>query len=185
MAQKYKTPDINEATLINNPFIGTLTIGVTRRVDEKTFIADEDGDFYNKEFELENDISVRVYVSADRRKRLNALSPNSTKLLNWCFQEFDSNKDWFWLNKQRYMDETGVAYNTYKKSVKELQDNNLILKTSYNDVFWINPHYFFRGNRVKFYRPHKGVVTVTKDLAKDSIDFEAIVKKRKEKQNKK
>lgn len=185
MAQKYKAPDINESTLINNPFIGTLTIKVTRRVDDGIYVKDSSGQFYNKEFDSENESPVRVYVSADRRKRLNVLSPNSSKLLNWCLQEFDNNKDWFWLNKQRYMDETGVAYNTYKKSVKELQDHALILKTSYNDVFWINPHYFFRGNRVKFYKPHKGAVVVTQDLTDTPTDFVEIAKKRKAKLNKK
>lgn len=185
MAQKYKSPDINEATLINNPFIGTLTIKVTKRIDAGIYKTDKDGHLLNKEFDSENETPVRVYVSAERRKKLNVLSPNSSKLLNWCIQEFDNNKDWFWLNKQRYMDETGVAYNTYKKSVKELQDHALILKTSYTDVFWINPHYFFRGDRIKFFKPHAGVVVVTQDLTDNPTDFVAIAKNRKNKLNKK
>lgn len=185
MAQKYKAPDINEATLVNNPFIGTLTIKVTRRVDDGIYVKDKSGQFYNKEFDSENESPVRVYVSADRRKKLNVLSPNSSKLLNWCMLEFENNQDWFWLNKQRYMDETGVAYNTYKKSVKELQDHALILKTSYTDVFWINPHYFFRGNRVKFYKPYEGAVIITQDLTNDPIDFVELAKIRNAKKNKK
>lgn len=159
MAQKYKRPDINESTLVNNPFIGHLTINATKNVDTARY-ASEDGGFFNKDYLMENDIPVRVYVSASRRKDMNALSPNSSKLLGWCIQEFDIKTDWFWLNKQRYMEETGVAYNTYKKSVKELQDMGLLLKTSYTDVFWINPHYFFRGNRLDFYGDHEGVVSV-------------------------
>jgi hypothetical protein len=168
MSQKYKKPVINEKTLVNNPFIGYLTIRATKNVDTSRYApdgevgstSDDKVAYFNKDYLMENDVPVRVYVSADRRKSLNSLSPNSSKLLGWCIQEFDIKVDWFWLNKQRYMDETGVAYNTYKKSVKELQDMRLILKTSYTDVFWINPHYFFRGNRVNFYGDHEGVLLV-------------------------
>jgi hypothetical protein len=160
MSQKYKKPVINEKTLVNNPFIGYLTIRATKNVDTARYASDDEVGYFNKDYLMENEVPVRVYVSADRRKSLNSLSPNSSKLLGWCIQEFDVKADWFWLNKQRYMDETGVAYNTYKKSVKELQDMRLILKTSYTDVFWINPHYFFRGNRVDFYGDHEGVLLV-------------------------
>ena len=167
MAQKYKAPDINERTLVCNPFIGSLVIPVTHNIDKDRYAGDEKSGYFNKKYYRETESHVRVYVSSKRRLVLNALSPNSSKLLHWCVQELDVKKDWFWLNKQRYMDETGVAYNTYKKSIKELQDAGLILKTSYNDVFWINPHYFFRGNRVDFYGEYDGVINITRDYTKN------------------
>ena len=69
----------------------------------------------------------------------------------WVLQELVENKDFFWLNKTRYKEESGMSHNTYKNAVDELQLYGLLAATIYSDVFWINPHYFFFGNRVKKY----------------------------------
>lgn len=167
MSQRYKRPVIDESTLVNNPFVGNLSIKVVKNTDTSRYAKDKLEGYFHKNYHRETEIPVRVYVSKDRRKVINSLSANSSKLLNWCIQEMDVKQDWFWLNKQRYMDETGVAYNTYKKSAKELQDMGLILKTSYTDVFWVNPHFFFRGNRMDFFSKHDGVVEITRDYSED------------------
>jgi hypothetical protein len=163
MSQKYKKPAINEKTLVNNPFVGTLVVKATKNTDKSRYLNEDKTGYFNPNYFREQEYPVKVYTSSGRREVLNLLGPNSTKLLIWCIQELEIKQDWFWLNKQRYMDETGVSYNTYKNSVKELQDQSLLLKTSYTDVFWINPHYFFRGNRIDFYKDKDGVVKVTRD----------------------
>ncbi len=163
MSQKYKKPAINEKTLINNPFVGTLVVKATKNTDKSRYADEEGTGYFNPTYLREQELPVKVYSSSGRREVLNLLGPNSTKLLIWCIQELEIKQDWFWLNKQRYMDETGVSYNTYKNSVKELQDQGFLLKTSYTDVFWVNPHYFFRGNRVEFYKDKAGVVKITRD----------------------
>lgn len=162
--QKYKRPNINEAYLVNNPFIGTLSIKVAKRTDKARYVNSDGEGYVNKDYMMEDEVPVRMYVSPERRRIICRLSPNAAKLLEWCVQEFEINKDWFWLNKARYMDETGIAYNTYKRSVKELQGKGILLKTAITDVFWVNPHYYFRGNRVNFYSKHEGVLNV-RDLS--------------------
>lgn len=149
--QEYKKPTIDEKKFLVNPFSYTLDIPVVKSDDLSRFIKDSDGDLVWAENTFEYDKSVKVYVSSSRRKVMNQLSPNACKLLGWVEQELDYNKDYFWLNKARYMKETGVAYNTYKKSVGELQQYGFISLSVVNDVFWINPHFFFFGNRVSKY----------------------------------
>lgn len=167
MSQQYKKPVIREDDLINNPFIANLDILVNRVGRYGVLEKDKDGDYLPAVVDLEYESPVRFYVSSKRRMVLNNLSSNAAKLLQWCMQRFENSKDWFWLNKSMYMNETGVAYNTYKKSIKELQDQCLFLKTSYTDVFWISPHYFFRGNRARFYSKHEGVVKLYKDSTRN------------------
>lgn len=148
---KYKRPKFAEADLKINPFTYSLEIPIVKFEDLSRYKKDQDGDLLHDIATIEYEKSVKVYVSSARRKVINILNPNTCKLLSWVEQELDENKDYFWLNKQRYMDETGVAYNTYKKSVKELQTYNFIQPTTINDIFWINPYFFFFGNRVKKY----------------------------------
>lgn len=147
----YKKPKINELELKKNPFVFSLEIPIVKLEDAKKFIIDNDGDILHDVIDIEYERPVRIYVSSARRKIINLLSPNTCKLLKWIEQELDENKDFFWLNKQRYMSETLVAYNTYKKSINELQVNNFISSTIYSDTYWVNPYFFYFGNRVKKY----------------------------------
>ncbi len=149
--QKYKSPTIDATKFVVNPFSYTLEIPVVKMDDTSKFVKNSDGELYFAENTFEYEKSIKVYVSSARRKVINQLSPNASKLLHWVEQELDYNKDYFWLNKARYMDETGVAYNTYKKSVGELQQYGFISLSVVTDVFWINPHFFFFGNRIGKY----------------------------------
>jgi hypothetical protein len=149
--QKYKSPTIDVTKFVVNPFSYTLEIPVVKMDDTSKFVKQSDGELYFAENTFEYEKSIKVYVSSTRRKVINQLSPNASKLLHWVEQELDYNKDYFWLNKARYMDETGVAYNTYKKSVGELQQYGFISLSVVTDVFWINPHFFFFGNRIGKY----------------------------------
>lgn len=164
MSQRYKKPVIDESRLVNNPFALGLVIPVVKRTEKTKYTKLEEG-MFNVDYYMERESPVRVYVSSVRRKLMNGLSANGHKLLHWCMQVIDVNKDWFWLNKGRYMEETGISYNTYKKCVEELQDSGLLSKTSINDVFWFNPEFFFRGSRKDFYSRTKGVINIVSDLS--------------------
>lgn len=50
------------------------------------------------------------------------------------------------------MDENDVSsVNTYKGAVRELLLGGYLYLSVIKDVYWINPHYFFHGNRVNIF----------------------------------
>ena len=155
---KYRKPLIDTSKLKSNPFVFGLEIPVIHYEDRYKYVMDFEGILTNEVYSIDHEKGTKVYVSSERRKLIAKLTPNACKLLKWVEQELDYNSDWFWLNKDRYMDESAVAYNTYKKSIMELQVNSFLSKTAMSDVFWLNPHYFFFGNRVKKYENNLKVV---------------------------
>lgn len=148
--QKYRKPIINEEDLGINPCTIPLQIPIVRWVS-KSFQVDLDGDVLNDVYDIEIDKHVKLYQTSERRKLVMQISNSSNKLLTWIMYELTTNKDWIWVNKKRFMEETGMSYNTYKLSITELHKYNLIQPTIQQDVYWINPHFFFPGNRVKKY----------------------------------
>jgi hypothetical protein len=156
--QKYKKPDLSSFKDRKNPFSISLSIPIVKWESKESFKKDEDNDILFNSYLIEVVQSVKVYQSSSRRNVINDLTPNACKLLLWIQQELKPNRDYFWLNKERYIKETTVAYNTYKKSISNLVENCLLTPTEKNDVYWINPDFFFPGNRIKKY-PRNLVIT--------------------------
>lgn len=147
--QKYKKPLFTEKQLGVNPCLQTLIIPVIKLEDTQFFKKDEDILTY-AEYEVESEKSTKFYVSSSRRKLVNGLSGMSSKLFLWIMQELDYNKDYLWINKERFMDECNVgSLNTFKTAITDLHKNNIIQPTVIKEVYWINPSMFFQGSRVK------------------------------------
>ena len=81
-----------------------------------------------------------------------ALSSRARDLFLWITYELDSGKDFLWINKVRYMKECTVSLNTYKESILDLTTAGVITPTVYHDTYWINPLFFFNGDRIKKYQ---------------------------------
>ena len=152
---KYKDkPEINEEDLGKNPFLNSLHVDVNSiKSDSKYQVYNkamgEDAIFELANFEFEATPYCKVYADSSRRLDMVALSPRSKDLLMWVMYEAKKNKDWLWVNKKRYMEESKVgSINTYKAALNELIKCGFITKTVIMDTFWLNPHYFFNGNRI-------------------------------------
>lgn len=149
---KYKKPIINEESLGSNPFIGSLVVLVNRISLDGKFKKDDEV-LVPLELDVEYTPSCKVYADSGRRNVMIALTPRAKDLLLWFIYEVKNNKDWLWLNKKRYMEECGLqSVNTYKSALNDLIKHNFIGLTVIKDVFWINPHYIFNGNRVKCFQ---------------------------------
>lgn len=147
--KKNKKPVIDESKLGNNLFLINLKIPVNKVVLSGQYKPDKDGDLLPVEVELEKDAICKVYVDANRRKMMVLLSARAKDLLLWLIYEVESGKDWLWINKDRYMAESNVkAYNTYKDARNELINNSFLQSTTIQNVYFINPHFFFNGSRV-------------------------------------
>lgn len=78
-------------------------------------------------------------------------TPKAKDLCWFIIYELNSQQDWLWINKERYMKESHVSLNTYKAAVLELDRYGILQPTVYKDTYWVNPMFFFHGDRIKKY----------------------------------
>lgn len=149
---KYEKPEIKEDELGINPFVTTLKVVVNKFKSDDKFKKEDYDVWVKADFEFESVPYCKLFADADRRKVMALLSPRSKDLLMWVLYEVKKGKDYLWINKERYMEESTIAsINTYKSAVKELVMKGYLNKTVVKDTYWINPHYFYNGNRLKNY----------------------------------
>lgn len=160
---KYKKPSYNEKDLGVNPFVSSLVIHVNEIAFKQNYQKDEDI-IVPKFGRVEVDVSCRVYISASRRKLMNELSSRAKELLLWVIYEVDPNKDYMWLNKRRYMEESGIAsINTFKAALKDLIAKGFICPSTVSGIYWINPAIFYSGNRITSYPKNVEILYSEKD----------------------
>jgi hypothetical protein len=161
--QKYKKPVFKEEDLGNNPCVIPLTIPIIKWENTGIFKKEEEMLLFAT-YDIEVDKSTKLYISSRRRKLINNLGGTSSKLLLWIMQELESNKDYLWVNKMRFMEECNIASNnTFLGAITELQKYNFIQPSVIKKVYWINPDIFFLGSRVKKY-PNNIVVVQDKTI---------------------
>lgn len=147
-----KKPEISNELMGLNPFLNSLKIEVNKVTFEKQFQRDKDGIWLPVEKELEIDKSCKVYLNKEKRLSVLSLSPRAKDLLMWIIYETEVSSEWVWINKKRYMSESGVSsVNTYKGALVELIKSGYILGSVIKNTFWINPDRFFNGNRVSVF----------------------------------
>lgn len=147
-----KKPKVDEDAIGTNPFIVPLQVTVKEIEFTNQLKKDKDGDWISPKVLLENEPCVKLYVSTDKRKIINKLDDKSKSMLLWIFYTVERNKDYIWINKERYKEEQEIkSENTVRGAVKNLIRYGLIQYTIVKDVYWINPDFFFFGNRVKKY----------------------------------
>lgn len=148
MAKQVK-PEITSEKIGDNPFLDTLKIPVSKIVMHGQYTADKEGLMLPVEVELEKDSYCRIYTDSSRRLKMVGLSPRAKDLLLWVMYEVDNSAEYIWINKARYMKESGVkAYNTYRDALTELLKNKFMISSVIQNVYWINPHFFFNGSRI-------------------------------------
>jgi len=111
---------------------------------------------------------TKFYITSENRKIRNGLSLRAKELLLWLMDELEPGLDYIKVNKQRYMKELNIkSVNTYKEAIKDLVRYDMIAFTVQPNIFWINPEYIFRGDRLKKY-PNKLSV---KEKAADKEEY--------------
>ena len=150
-----KRPTINEEKLKNNPLVKEdFQIIINKMIDEKSFKREEDILVHN-DYQMEKETVTKIYTNPLYRRHISSLSSRAKSLFLWIMYEIESGKDFIWINKSRYMEENNLSsINTYKESIIDLTVPNIICPTIYPDVYWINPRYFFSGNRMTKYKDH-------------------------------
>lgn len=131
-----------------NPFIKDLVIPVATMPVRGQYKKDKDGDLLPAMIDVESERMCKVYVTAEKRKKVNALPGSSKELLLWIYYEIESGDDFLWINRPRYMEENNInSMTTYRTALAGLIDSDFIRRTNVNAVYWINPALFFSGSR--------------------------------------
>ena len=149
--QKYKKPKFDYRDLGINPCRNNLKIPVAYLEFKDSFQVDEQGDWLNTKKRVDNSPNCKLYTSSLNRKLVSKLSPCGKELYLWIMYEIEVGKEALWINRDRYLEENETSINTYKKAIEELIKNAIIAYTVVKDVYWINPSYFFSGDRLKMY----------------------------------
>lgn len=146
-----KKPEYSDAILGVNPFTHNITIPCAY-IPVKEYKDEGDGILINRDIKIEATPFTRFFTRAEDRKIVNLLSDKGKSLLLWLVYELEYGKDYLWINKDRYMEEAEVkSYTTYSNAVKELIRYGFLAHTVVKEVFWINPTFIFKGNRITKY----------------------------------
>lgn len=149
--QKYNKPEIDESQMGVNPFLNSLNV-IVHTIDKKNHFYYDGKYKLPSTFTVEREDKTSLYTSANKRKKIVKMHKSTQALFLWVLYEMKVGKEYLWLNKQRFMEESGFSYNTYKKAAKELVENGILAKTIYKDTYWINPDYCYAGNRVRKFK---------------------------------
>ena len=144
---KYNKPDIIEAKMGINPFIQSLIIPISINNVPNTYKQDDDI-WLNATVEQEATPFIKVFRTKQRRLIVSKLSGSAMKLLEWIRFVIPHGQDYLWINKVMFMEENTMSLNTYNKALKELCMVCILNKVVRYDCYWINPDFFFFGNRV-------------------------------------
>jgi len=157
-------PDFTEEQLGINPLTQSMEIPIksmstkASMVDLKDVTFDDDMLLIGKTSKVENTYFVEkelkgtYYCRAGYRLHVNSRTPKAKSLLMWVMWDIEYNKDYIWINVDRYMNETDTSLNTYKDAVTELCREAILAPiVGFQNMYWINPVIFFKGNRVTKY----------------------------------
>lgn len=153
-----KVEKIDESQLRANPFSFTLELQVTEVIQSGEFekVQDEElteGVILNKSYMAERTQSTKIYYCEDCRHRVFELSDKAQRLFLYILYSLKRGKDWIQINKENYKSKNGIKSDTtVNEAIKELVTNSFIQPTVvFKTAYWINPLYFFSGNRLKKY----------------------------------
>lgn len=153
----------DESLLINNPFVERPDFEIkTKNISsENEFINLKDisdgvivgsSTKIKSKFVVEAEGYCKVYNRKGLYLHIAQLSPTSKALYLHIQYNLQYNKDYIHLDPNKVMNEAEIgSLNTYKKCLKELVTNLIITPTLCNNVFWINPVFFFNGSRINKY----------------------------------
>jgi hypothetical protein len=153
--KKVIKPEIIRDKLGKNPLLTNLKVVISKMEIPGQWKM-VDGRQVPVDMEMERTSFTKMFSDSERRKDMIKLGNRAKDLLMWIMYEVDPNCDYLWLNKWRYMSESGIStYNTYNNALNELIEAGYIARCARPaNTFFINPHYFFNGNRIKCFPDH-------------------------------
>lgn len=103
---------------------------------------------------LEGEEYAKIFTTAANRKLLSGLSPRGVHLLMWLIYKVIKKCDLIHIDRHSYMKEAGISrQETYMHAIADLVMAKILYRYPlYSDLYFINPHVFFKGNRLLKYK---------------------------------
>lgn len=141
-----------------NPFVQALQLKATT-FKADGYVGEESGIRYPKRYMRDQTPSTKVFDTSMLRKTTMGLSGTSLKIYLWFIFKATSEHDYIKLNRLAFMKEAGItSKTTVNTGLDALIRYEIIAKSNLKDVYWFNPLYFFRGDRLKKYRYNVEIV---------------------------
>lgn len=108
----------------------------------------------NRNFLIDRTRKTSLYI--DSYKHLDEilfqnLTPTGRDMLLYIMVHVTENQDWINLKLDDVRKATGISKNSIVTALKCLKAAGIIALKS-QSVYWVNPFYIFKGNRIKFYQ---------------------------------
>lgn len=101
---------------------------------------------------VEAEAYTKVYNKKSLYLHIADISPSGKALFLYIQYHLQHSKDYIRLEPKEVMKQVGYgSINTFKKSLEELVTHLIITPTLCQDVYWINPVFFFNGSRISKY----------------------------------
>lgn len=133
-----------------NPFTPNLEIYTTKR-EYKVLNKFKEEDI--KEVEYEATPYTKVFEVEGGKKQILELPIRSKEMYLYLIHAVKPAQDYIMIDREDYMAKMGIgSVNTFKAALKGLFEAAYLDKhNTIKDLYWINPHYFFKGNRLSKY----------------------------------
>jgi hypothetical protein len=104
----------------------------------------------------DKDPKCSIYVTDEVIDKLTSLSGTAKNIFFYILKHLKSGKDVINLDYKKIMPLLNISANTYYGCIESLEKEGFITKKHTKD-YWINPHYFFNGQR------HKNLISLYTD----------------------
>lgn len=143
-------PDLSPENIGINPFTSNLQI-LTHKKQTKVLNKFNVEDI--KEFDLEATPYTKVFEVTGDAEQIVELPIRCKELYLYLIHTIKSSQDCVWISPKTYMAKMKIkSINTFKEAVNGLCNNVYIgAHHKLKNVYWINPHYFFKGSRINKY----------------------------------
>lgn len=127
----------------------TIKVGSTRDlIDAETGEMTNVNAIYQRKL-IDSERFAKVYL--DGLSKTFGLSKTSLRVFQSILKLCEKDTDSIWLNFMTISKlDTELAERTFYRGLKELLSHEFIAYSDIPNKFWINPHLFFNGDRVKF-----------------------------------
>lgn len=105
---------------------------------------------------IDVEVGAKVFKTKENLALINSLSNNTLRLFNYIVFHLGANKEDIQLPRLKVIEEINVSKNTYYKCLTELCDKSIITSKPGNNMYWVNIHIIFNGNRAKYMKEKYG-----------------------------
>lgn len=105
---------------------------------------------------MDADVGAKVYKTPHTIEIINNLSNNGIRLFNYILFHLGKEKEYIKLLQDKVCQEIKIGRNSYYNAIKELSSSGIINSKPGANMYWINIHILFNGNRAKYVKDKYG-----------------------------